>query len=63
MKKELLKEDLNELKNVSGDRSISKIKALRSVNKSHSNFLDEIKKVKDKTVDTDHYDNTMNLFD
>jgi hypothetical protein len=63
LKKELLKEDLNELQSLSGNRSINKIRALRSVNKSHSNFLDEIKKAKDKTVDTDHYDNTMNLFD
>jgi DNA replication protein DnaD len=55
--------DLNEIKLVSENKTIDKIKTLKSVNKSHSNLLEEIKKAKTKNIDTDHYDNTMDLFD
>jgi hypothetical protein len=63
IKNALIKEDLKEIENIADNRSIEKIKILRSVNKSHSDLLSEIKKSKSKIIDTDHYDNTMNLFE
>jgi hypothetical protein len=54
---------LNEIESLGENRSVEKIKALRAVNRSHSDLLSEIKKSKNKIIDTDHYDNTMNLFD
>jgi uncharacterized protein YrrD len=59
-----LREDLNELQSLGEDRNINKIKTLKSVNRSHSNLLEEIKKAKTKnTANTDQYENTMNLFE
>ena len=56
-----MKEDLNEIQNVSKDISVDKIKTLKHVNRSHSSLLEEIKKA--KSVDTGHHEDTMNLFD
>jgi len=41
--KQLAKEDLKEMQSLSENRSIDKIKTLRSVNRSHSNLLESIK--------------------
>jgi len=41
--KQLAKEDLKEMQSLSENRSIDKIKTLRSVNRSHNNLLESIK--------------------
>jgi hypothetical protein len=68
-------EDLREREILSGNRTVDQIKTLRSVNKSHSNLLQDLKNKassmslkKEKSVDntsssTEHLDNTMDLFD
>lgn len=58
-----IKEDLNEIKDVSEGVTVDKIKTLKHINRSHSNLLDEIKSVKPKLVDTTQLDDTMKLFD
>jgi hypothetical protein len=74
-KKFLIKEDLKEREILSESRTVDQIKTLRSVNKSHSNLLHDLKNKassmslkKEKSNDntsssTEHLDNTMDLFD
>jgi hypothetical protein len=74
-KRLLTKEDLKEREILSESRTIDQIKTLRSVNKSHSNLLQDLKTKassmslkKEKSNDntsssTEHFDNTMDLFD
>jgi hypothetical protein len=75
IRKVLTVEDLKEREALSSNINIDKIKTLRSVNKSHSNLLQELKNKasnvdlkKEKSFDntsssTEHLDNTMDLFD
>jgi hypothetical protein len=75
IKKVLTIEDLKEREALSENRSVDQIKTLRSVNKSHSNLLHDLKNKassmllkKEKSFDntsssTEHLDNTMDLFD
>lgn len=71
----ILKEDLEDLKTISENRSVNTIKSLKRINKSHSSFLDEIKskteeidpiKVKEiveqNVGSTTQIDETMDLF-
>jgi hypothetical protein len=74
-KRILVAEDLKERENLSDNRTIDQIKTLKSVNKSHSNLLHDLKNKassmslkKEKSFDntsssTEHLDNTMDLFD
>jgi hypothetical protein len=69
LKKGLLKEDLKELQELSENKTIDQIKTVATVNKSHINFLKEIKTKASQTslnkssFDTTHLDDTMNLFE
>jgi hypothetical protein len=69
LKKGLAKEDLKELQNLGENKTIDQIKTVATVNKSHINFLKEIKTKASQTslnkssFDTTHLDDTMNLFD
>jgi hypothetical protein len=59
----LLKDDLRELEILSDNKTIDKIKTIKSLNRSHSNLLKEIKEIRNKSFDTTKYDDTMNLFE
>jgi len=71
LRRQLTKEDLNEIASLGDNKTIDQIKALKAVNKSHSNLLEGIKNKASqssivKTSDdsnTQHLDDTMNLFD
>jgi hypothetical protein len=74
-KRLLTVEDFKEREILSESRTVDQIKTLRSVNKSHSNLLQDLKTKassmllkKEKSFDntsssTEHLDNTMDLFD
>jgi hypothetical protein len=58
------REDLNEMMSLSENRTEDQIRTLTSINKSRENFLSEIKRKTSKSsFNTDHLDDTMNLFD
>jgi hypothetical protein len=73
--KEMMKEDFKDIQSLGENRSIDQIKTLRAVNRSHSNLLDEIKKASQSSINktkaientdnnnTQHLEDTMNLFD
>ena len=62
--KYLQKEDLKDIERVNKSRTIDSIKTLKSINRSHSNLLEEIKSKASKSdFNTDKLDDTMNLFD
>ena len=62
--KYLQKEDLKDIEKVNESRTIDSIKTLKSINRSHSNLLQEIKSKASKSdFNTDKLDDTMNLFD
>jgi len=68
--KALAREDIKDLESLSENRSIDQIKAATTINTSHNNLLQEIKR-KSSTISvnkkelssTDQLDDTMNLFD
>jgi hypothetical protein len=71
LRRQLTKEDLNEIASLGDNKTIDQIKALKAVNKSHSNLLEGIKnKASQSSIvktsedsNTQHLDDTMNLFD
>lgn len=76
LRKQLTKEDLNEIRDLGENKSIDQIKTLKAINKSHENFLHEIKtKVSQSSIsqstkesfddanNDNKFDDTINLFD
>jgi hypothetical protein len=67
IKKVLTTEDLRELHSLGENKTIDQIKTLKAVNKSHNNFLEEIKVKSSRAslIDNNNqqFDDTMNLFD
>jgi hypothetical protein len=72
--RELQKEDLKDIESLGENKTIDQIKTLRAINKSHDNFLHELKTKASKSSirqtsnenfddnNTQQFDDTMDLF-
>jgi hypothetical protein len=64
LRKQLQKEDIKELQSLAQNRTEDQIRASSYINKTHNELLQEIKsKASNSSFNTEHLDNTMNLFD